>query len=123
SSSEAALATAPSPRLGDTAPSPRLASETQLPRLASETQLPRLASESVPFPQLGPVWTPAVMGVRGMGRSQAFFRNFSTIMLFAVVGTIISTLVFGFLTYALYAMGAVRSPFLSPRAQGRMGGP
>lgn len=46
-------------------------------------------------------------------KQKAFFRNFSTIMLFAVVGTIISTLVFGLLTYALYATGAISAKIFS----------
>lgn len=38
---------------------------------------------------------------------QDFFRNFTTIVLFAVVGTIISTLVYGLCTYFLVLAGLI----------------
>lgn len=48
---------------------------------------------------------------------QDFFRNFGTIILFAVVGTVISSLVYGLLTYLLYQRGYIthmvsKSPLL-----------
>ena len=39
---------------------------------------------------------------------QDFFRNFSTIVLLAVVGTVISTLVYGLATYCLFTFGVVK---------------
>ncbi|XP_024521974.1 sodium/hydrogen exchanger 8 [Selaginella moellendorffii] len=37
-----------------------------------------------------------------------FFRNFTTIMLFAVAGTVVSALAYGLLTYFLYLAGVIR---------------
>ena len=45
-------------------------------------------------------------------KKREFFRNFGTITLFAVVGTLISTILFGLVTYLLMLMHVVKRSHL-----------
>lgn len=45
-------------------------------------------------------------------KKRAFFRNFGTIAMFAVLGTFISTLIFGLLTYLLMLLHIVKRSHL-----------
>mmetsp|Transcript_16912 Transcript_16912/g.47201 ORF Transcript_16912/g.47201 Transcript_16912/m.47201 type:complete len:530 (+) Transcript_16912:41-1630(+) len=49
-------------------------------------------------------------------KKRNFFKNFGSIMLFAVLGTIISTLVFGLMTYLLMVIGLVQRHSLGDNA-------
>ncbi len=45
-------------------------------------------------------------------KKREFFRNFGTIVLFAVVGTLVSTILFGLATYVLMLMHVVKRSHL-----------
>ena len=48
-------------------------------------------------------------------KKRSFFANIGTVLLFAVVGTAVSTLVFGLATYALVLLRVVKRKHLGPQ--------